>query len=341
MSKMLEQAIVDAEALKEAALKNAEQTVLEKYSKEIKSVVDSLLEQEEELGVALPGEMAAPAGDEFPDMPRADMEGEELCPCPEEEEEVEIDFDALAAQLKAEEEAEMVDRGALGDELELAGGEEEEEELLKRDLYEGEEIEVNEDDLMEILEDLTVDIRTVPTGQAGGASNATIDKEQLDIALAQEGEEEAEAETVDEEKEELQEAFKNIKKDKQKMKTQNEKLLEENKKLTDLLMRLKDKLEEINLSNAKLLYTNKTLSSASLNERQKNKIVEAISKVESVEEAKVLYDTLQSAEGSSKKRAPKSLSEVVTRSSTTLPRRNEVKKSDSISTRWKVLAGIK
>jgi len=340
MSKMLEQAIVDAEALKEAALKNAEQTVLEKYSKEIKSVVDSLLEQEEELGVALPGEMAAPAGDEFPDMPRADMEGEELCPCPEEEEEVEIDFDALAAQLKAEEEAEMVDRGALGDELELAGGEEEEE-LLKRDLYEGEEIEVNEDDLMEILEDLTVDIRTVPTGQAGGASNATIDKEQLDIALAQEGEEEAEAETVDEEKEELQEAFKNIKKDKQKMKTQNEKLLEENKKLTDLLMRLKDKLEEINLSNAKLLYTNKTLSSASLNERQKNKIVEAISKVESVEEAKVLYDTLQSAVGSSKKRAPKSLSEVVTRSSTTLPRRNEVKKSDSISTRWKVLAGIK
>jgi len=340
MSKMLEQAIVDAEALKEAALKNAEQTVLEKYSKEIKSVVDSLLEQEEELGVALPGEMAAPAGDEFPDMPRADMEGEELCPCPEEEEEVEIDFDALAAQLKAEEEVDMVDRGDLGDELELAGGEEEEE-LLKRDLYEGEEIEVNEDDLMEILEDLTVDIRTVPTGQAGGASNATIDKEQLDIALAQEGEEEAEAETVDEEKEELQEAFKNIKKDKQKMKTQNEKLLEENKKLTDLLMRLKDKLEEINLSNAKLLYTNKTLSSASLNERQKNKIVEAISKVESVEEAKVLYDTLQSAVGSSKKRAPKSLSEVVTRSSTTLPRRNEVKKSDSISTRWKVLAGIK
>ena len=90
------------------------------------------------------------------------------------------------------------------------------------------------------------------------------------------------------------------------MKTQNEKLLEENKKLTDLLMRLKDKLEEINLSNAKLLYTNKTLSSASLNERQKNKIVEAISKVESVEEAKVLYEALQSAVGSSKKRTPKS-----------------------------------
>ena len=36
MSKMLEQAIVDAEALKEAALKNAEQVIIEKYSQEIK-----------------------------------------------------------------------------------------------------------------------------------------------------------------------------------------------------------------------------------------------------------------------------------------------------------------
>ena len=33
MSKMLEQAIVDAEALKEAALKNAQTAIVEKYSK--------------------------------------------------------------------------------------------------------------------------------------------------------------------------------------------------------------------------------------------------------------------------------------------------------------------
>ena len=36
MSKMLEQAIVDAEALREAALKNAENSVIEKYADEIK-----------------------------------------------------------------------------------------------------------------------------------------------------------------------------------------------------------------------------------------------------------------------------------------------------------------
>ena len=47
MSSMLEQAIVDAAALKEAALKNAEQEVLERYSKDIKKAVDALLEQED------------------------------------------------------------------------------------------------------------------------------------------------------------------------------------------------------------------------------------------------------------------------------------------------------
>ena len=47
MSSMLEQAIIDAEALKEAALKNAEQAIIEKYSEEVKNAVDGLLEQDE------------------------------------------------------------------------------------------------------------------------------------------------------------------------------------------------------------------------------------------------------------------------------------------------------
>ena len=39
-SSMLEQAIIDAEALREAAIKNAEQEVLEKYAGEIKEAVE-------------------------------------------------------------------------------------------------------------------------------------------------------------------------------------------------------------------------------------------------------------------------------------------------------------
>ena len=43
---MLAQAIVDAKALKEAALKNAEQAVIDKYSSEIKAAVEKLFEVE-------------------------------------------------------------------------------------------------------------------------------------------------------------------------------------------------------------------------------------------------------------------------------------------------------
>ena len=44
MSSLLERAIVDATALKEAALKNAENLVIEKYSEEVRSAMNTLLE---------------------------------------------------------------------------------------------------------------------------------------------------------------------------------------------------------------------------------------------------------------------------------------------------------
>ena len=47
MSSMLDQAIVDAKALKEAAIKSAESTIIEKYSQEIREAVDTMLNQEE------------------------------------------------------------------------------------------------------------------------------------------------------------------------------------------------------------------------------------------------------------------------------------------------------
>ena len=47
MSNMLEQAIADAAALREQAIKNAEQSVLDKYSKQIKEAVDQMLETDD------------------------------------------------------------------------------------------------------------------------------------------------------------------------------------------------------------------------------------------------------------------------------------------------------
>ena len=64
MSSMLEQAIIDAKALKEAALKNAEQSVIDKYSSEIKSAVEELLEGKEAYNEALVYEIVKSTSDE-------------------------------------------------------------------------------------------------------------------------------------------------------------------------------------------------------------------------------------------------------------------------------------
>ena len=45
---MLEQAIIDAKSLKEAAVKTAEEELLKKYSSQIKEAVQNLLEQDED-----------------------------------------------------------------------------------------------------------------------------------------------------------------------------------------------------------------------------------------------------------------------------------------------------
>jgi hypothetical protein len=54
MPSMLEQAIIDAATLREAALKNAEQAIIEKYAPEIKTAVESLLEDQPNVGMGAP-----------------------------------------------------------------------------------------------------------------------------------------------------------------------------------------------------------------------------------------------------------------------------------------------
>ena len=129
-------------------------------------------------------------------------------------------------------------------------------------------------------------------------------------------------------------------------KMNNKVQLLENKvqKYGTVIEQLKEKLDKSNLSNAKLLYQNRILNSISLNERQKDKIVEAISNATTVEEAKIIFETLQSAVGlkSKKTRKQESLDEVVTRSSSAFIPRKEVKpNTDAFSDRMKRLAGLK
>ena len=352
-NKMLEQAIIDANALKEVALKNAEAAVVEKYSRQIKEAVDNMLEQEEEeldMGAPIGGEEEVAIGPDVGDqIPLAATDGEKLCPCPEEEEAIEIDFDDLQNMMQA------VD----GDESPTSGPTPEE--VLPPALEEEVTLEEDEDEVMFELDDIVGEGSFFGDATKEESAEADTEKSQAASAAATEleedsGEKEAEHIALRESKKKVLRDNATLSKTNSKVLARNKnlisenttlkenqnKLLGENKGFRTLLEKLSHTLESVNLSNAKLIYTNQILGSNSLNERQKMKIVESINDADSVETAKAVFETLQSAVGSSSDDGPKSLSEVVSNNRATMFKRTEKKQSkpDSYSNRMKKLAGI-
>ena len=372
MSSMLEQAIVDATALKEAALKNAESMIVEKYSDEIKGAVESLLSEQPEEGGEMLGDLGGEEGAEPSEwagdhLNYAAAEGTEGCECPEEDQEqiVTLDFPELEAAFEDEgagEASDMMDREQMGAEMALQEDEaveETEEELeerrkrndpsksagrepgrsYKEDSGGGnaaleEAVDFDAADLADILGEIVEEELRVHNSvtKSGWAEKADPELEhEADIAAAKKQDPAIQEEAgEDDDSEQLEEQIKN--------------LTQENHKYKGALVTLKEKLDEVNLMNAKLHYTNRVLNSPSLNERQREKIVESISKADSMEEAKVIYETLQSAVGSnSKRRRPKSLSEAITKHSSLLVSRRESKTlgNDPQLQRMRRLAGIK
>ena len=378
MSSMLEQAIIDAEALREVALKNAEASVIEKYSTQIKEAVEEILnttplnEEEEEEKETVVDKVDYAAAD--------DNDDDADCPCPdkEDQDEVVIDLTGILEDMKAEEEdgekitaEDLIDRHEVAEdvvpeedetmdeeiefdeaalesllETEEETLEEEKEEKKKGKYDDGddkdekcdyvpcneevveEELEISEDSIADIVsevladltEEVTIDIAD-PLPKAGWSESKP--------ALS--GTEEYQ-ETLRKEIEKTKEAT-----------NENKELKAQNEKLNETLNKVHNVLKETATANARLLYTNKVLTNTSLNERQKIKIVEALSKASSVEEAKIIFETLQSAVGTSANvKQPQSLSEAVTRNSSTYLPKTESKKEKTspVSDRWKILAGL-
>ena len=399
MSSMLEQAIVDAQALREAALKNAEQALIEKFTPQIKEAVESLLEgvgqpakatvsyegknytlhevedgkatiaaegvkpfvvAEAELGQELDEELlqeeegamgggaSAPAAASlsapFAGSPVTDPNQTVQFSVDVEEPVYEFDLEALKAEIGEEEPADDTDKSGpeelLGD-LDLGGeedpladldlGDEDEEDELINEIMDLMN-EMGEDEVIE--EELKVDTSEQKHGWV--TTDEATRKYDEELRKAQLESDEMKEELEDEKKknEDLKETIKRFK--------------HKNKQYKDVVEKLSQKLNETLLSNAKLLYSNKTLSDASLNERQKTKIVEAIAKSRTPEEAKHLCETLNATVTSSRdKKSPRTLSESVQRKSNLSgilnTRKQRVNESveHTFAEKMKKLAGIK
>jgi len=390
MSSMLEQAIVDAAALREAALKNAEQAIIDKYAPQIKEAVDSLLEKntkfqindvvkfdrkfarvttepdDGKVGISFIGEETTHLVSEsdLVESSEAELLNEEETSGEDTEEETkEIITPSAAVDLSPDQPVDLtmelefdpsdfevelnsLENSETGESVEAAaedsslGGLEGLGDLGGDETAQAPEDEIALQEIMDILsnveqeqvleEELVVDM-------AGEHKNGTFEtnhgtlKYQQEMELAR-----MEADDYKEENELLHKKIEEL--DESLSKSQNQ-----SNEFKQIIEKMEDVLNETLLSNAKLLYSNQVLSDASLNERQKRKIVEAIAKANTPDEAKNLHETLKTTVGSTTKFKPKSLSESIQRRSNLsgiMPRKNKPSKQLTFADRMKKLAGI-
>ena len=108
---------------------------------------------------------------------------------------------------------------------------------------------------------------------------------------------------------------------------------------------LRSELNEINLLNAKLLYTNKVFRGKNLSENQKVKVLGAFDKAETVKEVKLVFETINSSVKS--KTTNNSISEgfrakgsASNMSAPKVTKKQPIVESDEMVARFKKLAGI-
>jgi len=336
MSNMLEQAIVDAQALREAALKSAESSIVEKYSDEVKNAIEKLLEQdveEDEVEVdPLALDMEPPEPEESSVVADIPMSHDPEAP---EDEVVVIDLDQIIAAAEAEEGTEDEDfelsSAEIADEIGLPSpGEPSLDSVANR----SDDVEIDESDLLDMFKEmLVVDVDQQDIEKAERESEAAEKEEEFMVdvsSVRDDGMDKKDIEAHDRLTTRLEMDLDAVR--------------QENKNYKDIIVKIKDRLEEVNLSNARLLYANRVLQDPSLNEQQKNKIAGMISSARTVEEAKMIHETLQKTLASTpKRRAPNSLSEAVSRKSSVILSGNRKEKdtvNDPVKNRWATLAGI-
>jgi len=356
-STMLEQAIIDAKSLKETAIKTAEEELLKKYSSEIKEAVGNLLEQDED-PLTIGEDTSTETEDVVEELEMKALDGESNSDL-EEGEMVELDLDALKEELEEAAKPDFLDLDKDGDKeepMQKAAKEadptneaidvEDPEQALSADEI-AEEIEITEENIAAAIEEiLKVDYETVPRGDLGTTHPTKAQQEYaVDATLAKNESDDDEGDVYNPPLY-VKELEENVKKLQQKIESINlekNRVDEDYKNLKKVSLKAAHKLEELNFSNAKLLYTNRILESASLNERQKQRLVERISNAESINEAKIIFETLNEELEARKSRAPKTLSEVSSKNNQFILKSNKPANSsvqEQVSSRMKKLAGL-
>ena len=306
MQDLLKEAIADAKAVKETAIANAKLALEEAFIPRIQSVISSRLAEEEIEDEEMEDEMPM----ETPGMEDDGMDVGDLS--------IDTDGDGQF------DEFDIMSRGVEAEEMpaeEMPAEEELDEYDLSEILRQLDEEE--EDEMYEEMSSAEVD--------RDAEEDLTMMEEEVDIdALLEElmGDEEEMDEMSMEEPEEMME-----------MKKANAKMKKELEEAYSAIKTMKDSLNEVNMLNAKLLFTNKLFKAHTLNESQKVKVIDTFDRARTIREVKLVYATLSESFSSRKTLVKESVASKPVAS--TKPKQTILSEGEQIANRFKKLAGLK
>jgi len=256
-----------------------------------------------------------------------------------------------------EDEHEMDEPVAEEDDLEL-------EAIIKEleDEIEEDEHELTEEDELEESNDASSGIGGSDNKQPAPAANAdsTDDPEGTGAKVVAESEDgmEGESETLDTLTEEdddeidLEEVIKSLREEEEELEESEDGMEGESETINNLTEKLKEsysvvkflrsKINEVNLLNAKLLFTNKLFRNGNLNESQKLKVIETFDRAKSTREVKLVYTTLAESTMATRTSRRTAIKEGFASKAggSTKPRRAIISEGADMASRFKKLAGL-
>ena len=334
MGDILKEAIADAKAVRETALANAKMALEEAFTPQLKSMLSAKLREEDdeygdeeaaedEVGDEEEAEAAFEEDEDFGGEEEADEE-ESF----EDEEEVAetIEVNGQTYALVAE------DEGEEGEEdVDFGDDEEVEEELDLEAIIKELENELSEDESSdeESVEesDESDDAESVDETDDVEGEEVNEDEEfEIDESLFEEGDDEEDEEEVEES-------------------TDVSSVQAELDEYKEAVVFLKDKLHEVNILNAKLLFTNKLFKEFSLDNGQKLKVVETFDRAQTTREIKLVYSTLAEQFGdngsiATKKSISESASAPVQSTKPSKESKKVISEETQVANRFKKLAGL-
>jgi hypothetical protein len=348
---LLKEAIADAKAVKETALANAKIALEEAFTPRLQSMLSHKIAEElEDEEVPMEEEEEFATTDEY--MGEEDEMGEEL-PVEEEDEmgeELPVEEeDEMGGEFETEEPAEEDDDDEMGD-LDLESIIRELEGEMGEEPVEEEEENPEITELKKIRERVSKRLQELESSEIGAGDNkvANYDSETED----EQGTGEFFEEEGGEEEVDLNEVIRALREmngeepaDEEEGGMTEEEAEEMKSDLEEaykVIKSLKNTINEVNLLNAKLLYTNKLFRNFDLNEKQKVKVVENFDRASSLREVKLVFATL----GENLNVAKKSQKNFVRESFASKPTKGTkpagiITEGSSLATRFQKLANIK